>query len=433
MTSPVTPHVTFTVKSLQACRRCATLVVLPALLLSACGGPRTETTVIGRRAEAPARAVPMVTISRGPDTGYRTSSGAVESRVIETSAEWRRFWSEHETTGATPPAVDFSREQVLAVFAGDCPSEGHSLRIRAVLERHDGSREVRYERARPGPGDSPRAVPTRPFHLIRAPRSSGPVAFLATGDVESLSGHGELITGAGRPQLLSPDGHLTPIRSDAPFVDAGGTPGQTFRYVAIRRGAELELESLQLDDVTLRARVTAGGALVDRAGRPIAIQGSLPAAIQGLRADAPVRVCGLRQGPMLEITAAWPVQLFEVRRAGGLLGLDERLELELVTGRLWWKRSRHGAAVGEHEARFPMADLGYITGLIQRADLAAAPATFPARIVIADAPKVTLGLRDGARDVQVRVEPGSHPPAEIMALLTEAGRLMDDLRQTQSP
>jgi len=51
-------------------------------------------------------------------SGMHTGIVGRSQRVVRTQTEWVQLWAQHDWPGHTPPAVDFSRDMVVAVFRG---------------------------------------------------------------------------------------------------------------------------------------------------------------------------------------------------------------------------------------------------------------------------------------------------------------------------
>jgi hypothetical protein len=110
--------------------------------------------------------VPMRTIDSGVtsnmDAGRQATAGSVE--------EWSKLWTLHAGE-RTRPAVDFSREVVVAVFMGTRPSAGFTVQI--VRVRQEGpALVVSYTETRPAPDSVAAQILTSPFHIVAVPRGS---------------------------------------------------------------------------------------------------------------------------------------------------------------------------------------------------------------------------------------------------------------------
>lgn len=102
-----------------------------------------------------------------------------QERVIRDPEEWGRLWQAHQA-GAFPqrslPAVDFSRELAIAIFAGERPTGGFAVAVEQVAESASGI-EVVYRVTSPPPGAIVSQALTSPFQIIAVESRSGPVRF----------------------------------------------------------------------------------------------------------------------------------------------------------------------------------------------------------------------------------------------------------------
>jgi hypothetical protein len=88
--------------------------------------------------------------------------------VARSPAEWSTLWSQHAGDRARP-AVDFSKEMVVAVFLGTRPTAGFSVEV--VSARQEGATLiVSYRESRPQPGAVAAQVLTSPFHFVAVPK-----------------------------------------------------------------------------------------------------------------------------------------------------------------------------------------------------------------------------------------------------------------------
>ena len=117
--------------------------------------------------------VKFTTIGQGATSQIETSRTA----VVKTAAEWSALWKQHAgETKPQPPAVDFTKSMVLAVFSGTKPTAAHTVEI-TQLDVKDGTMVVTY-REQPPPADAMVAqVLTMPFHIVRTDAHPGKVVF----------------------------------------------------------------------------------------------------------------------------------------------------------------------------------------------------------------------------------------------------------------
>ena len=135
----------------------------------------------GEALEAPAREQPpgepenrkIVTEPDGSWSGSFTPEEAGQ-RMIRDEEGWRRLWP--NCSRDPLPAVDFSRNQVAAVFLGLRPSGGYKVRIVEARLNSDYLLLLWKETA-PVPGKTPPEDRTAPFTLRLVPKTELPVRF----------------------------------------------------------------------------------------------------------------------------------------------------------------------------------------------------------------------------------------------------------------
>jgi hypothetical protein len=125
----------------------------------------------GQPATPVAGAMEFETIETGQNSGIG-GSGPLAVK-IDTQAAWEEFWSRHKSlvTPVPPlPAVDFSREMVIAVLDQQEVSGGYRLEITGV-EMTVGGLEVRVSKEKPGQRCLVAAAISQPFHIVRTLKS----------------------------------------------------------------------------------------------------------------------------------------------------------------------------------------------------------------------------------------------------------------------
>jgi hypothetical protein len=95
--------------------------------------------------------------------------------VVKTAAEFEALWRAH-SPGRPVPAVDFSKNMVVAVFLGSRPSSGYEVQITNV-SRDGDALLVTWTERRPGRDQMAAQVMTAPAHLVVVPRFEGAVRF----------------------------------------------------------------------------------------------------------------------------------------------------------------------------------------------------------------------------------------------------------------
>jgi hypothetical protein len=98
--------------------------------------------------------------------------------AVRTAAEWSALWQQHAGQGQ-PPAVDFARSMVVAVFLGSRPTAGYSVEITRI-ETQAAGLLVSYREQRPKGADMVAQMLTSPFHIVRTDARAGPVTFKRT-------------------------------------------------------------------------------------------------------------------------------------------------------------------------------------------------------------------------------------------------------------
>jgi hypothetical protein len=117
-----------------------------------------------------ANQVSFHTVLKGYRSGVRDSLEAIARNQPEWSALWKRHAS-IEPNLAPPPAIDFSKEIVVAVFLGEKPTGGHDVEI-VGAERSDGTLLISFVEKSPRPGGVVTQAFTQPFHIVRVAAQS---------------------------------------------------------------------------------------------------------------------------------------------------------------------------------------------------------------------------------------------------------------------
>jgi hypothetical protein len=103
--------------------------------------------------------------------GQWTRTGIGESRrlVIRDANAWAEFWSELGV--GERPEVDFSRDLVVAVAAGQRPSGGHEIAI-AQVAQNSGALTISVVETTPGPNCRTTSTLTQPVDVVVIPNVS---------------------------------------------------------------------------------------------------------------------------------------------------------------------------------------------------------------------------------------------------------------------
>lgn len=105
----------------------------------------------------------------GPGVWGGAYGGAVETgeRVVENAAAWAELWG--RVSRETPPAVDFEKNRVAAVFAGPRPTSGYRARLIGIVVEN-GRYLLRWFEEGPGQDEAVADGPTAPFLLVSVPK-----------------------------------------------------------------------------------------------------------------------------------------------------------------------------------------------------------------------------------------------------------------------
>ncbi|HET9641376.1 MAG TPA: protease complex subunit PrcB family protein [Candidatus Paceibacterota bacterium] len=123
--------------------------------------------------------VPLPDSAASETVAFRTlESGGNAAKVADpkyyaaySQAGLLRLWSlAHGSDGTLPPNVDFAKEYVIGVFAGQKPTGGYELRVTGVSETKT-TRTVSVTLSRPGAGCLTTEALTSPYVIIAVPVS----------------------------------------------------------------------------------------------------------------------------------------------------------------------------------------------------------------------------------------------------------------------
>jgi len=111
------------------------------------------------------------------DRGDLSIADDARQAVARTPEEWETLWRRH-APDRRPPAVDFSREMVVAVFLGSRPTAGFSVEVvSAAVAGTDGTMTVRYRVTRPARDAITAQIITSPYYIGAVPQHAGAVRF----------------------------------------------------------------------------------------------------------------------------------------------------------------------------------------------------------------------------------------------------------------
>ena len=105
---------------------------------------------------------------RSVDKGIASQIDTARQATARSAPDWAALWNLHAGERARP-AVDFSKEMVVAVFLGSRPTAGFSMEI--VGAREEGATlTVQYRETRPQAGRIAAQVLTSPYHIVAVPQ-----------------------------------------------------------------------------------------------------------------------------------------------------------------------------------------------------------------------------------------------------------------------
>ena len=108
---------------------------------------------------------------RSIDKGLESQMDTARQATVRSAADWAKLWNLHAGERARP-AVDFSKEMVVAVFLGSRPTAGFSMEI--VSAREEGAvLIVQYRETRPSQaGGVVAQILTSPYHIVAVPANA---------------------------------------------------------------------------------------------------------------------------------------------------------------------------------------------------------------------------------------------------------------------
>ena len=93
--------------------------------------------------------------------------------LITTSGQLEELWKMIDASGA-PPAIDFEKDAVIAVFAGQKPTAGYAIAVSRIED--DSLRTVVVALTEPGEGCMSAQVLTAPYQIAVVPAALLPLA-----------------------------------------------------------------------------------------------------------------------------------------------------------------------------------------------------------------------------------------------------------------
>lgn len=117
--------------------------------------------------------LPYLLLDKGCFSGIKTPGG----RVVQDSVELTGVWGD---LGSRRPQVNFAKEMVVFVYAGELPTAGFDLQLTGIDET-ETELVVKGEVLSPVPGRVVAQVVTSPYLVIKLPRSTKEVRWEITG------------------------------------------------------------------------------------------------------------------------------------------------------------------------------------------------------------------------------------------------------------
>jgi len=93
---------------------------------------------------------------------------------IQDANQLSELWGYVQATPGSVPSVDFSKEEVFAIFDGTHTTGGYRIQVDRITEEN-GSRIVHVLRTSPGEGCVTASAVTSPFQIIAVPKSTLPL------------------------------------------------------------------------------------------------------------------------------------------------------------------------------------------------------------------------------------------------------------------
>jgi hypothetical protein len=120
------------------------------------------------------------------DQGFYSSISEKNTYVINSLEEWQNIWSQaysNQTPEPELPAIDFEKETVIAVFAGEFPSGGYEVEIDR-LDEYDDVVIATFVITSPGPACGTTDALTQPFHIVKTKKTDKEISFVEGNDVD---------------------------------------------------------------------------------------------------------------------------------------------------------------------------------------------------------------------------------------------------------
>jgi hypothetical protein len=124
------------------------------------------------------KVLPIRSLAKGGMSGIRDP----KRELIKETGTWEKLWKQHAVSAGASgktPAVDFSKEMVIASTMGTKRTGGYSIEILRV-EAAGKVLKIYINQSSPPPGAMSIQVLTAPFHFVAVPRSDLKPEFVET-------------------------------------------------------------------------------------------------------------------------------------------------------------------------------------------------------------------------------------------------------------
>jgi hypothetical protein len=125
---------------------------------------------LGCRGPAIPEELPVTPLAQGQQSQQTEQRFEWITRPAEFTALWQELLS------GDPPAVDFERDGVIAVFMGERPTGGHAIRVERVARGADGLL-VEVVLQTPSPECMTTQAVTRPYQTVLVPHTAPRATF----------------------------------------------------------------------------------------------------------------------------------------------------------------------------------------------------------------------------------------------------------------
>ncbi|HUY62307.1 MAG TPA: protease complex subunit PrcB family protein [Candidatus Paceibacterota bacterium] len=105
--------------------------------------------------------------------GTHSSVSARVDYLITSASELNQLWTMLGTTDKMP-SVDFTNDEIIAVFAGQKPTSGYSIAV-SKIEDDGAARTVIVDLTQPGSGCATATALTDPYQIVQVPKTSLPL------------------------------------------------------------------------------------------------------------------------------------------------------------------------------------------------------------------------------------------------------------------